>query len=180
VQTAGSRASVRRLGRLLRKTLSPSLRARRNGDAGVLLIRPDPSGRNYGSREKPRAGSRWHVSSGSPFSARSTAHPSVGKALKRARNRLFETVRDGARGKAPGNRSHGGRRTFVRDEKPKRVSASRRPSGRHGVRIFAVSKTLKPRGIVISWSSEQENAMSETAGRDLAPKGVRLCEGERL
>jgi hypothetical protein len=39
---------------------------------------------------------------------------------------------------------------------------------------------LKPRGIVTSWSSELENAISGTAGREQAPKGVRLCEGVRL
>jgi hypothetical protein len=43
-----------------------------------------------------------------------------------------------------------------------------------------VSKTLEPRSIVTFWSSEQQDAMLETARRELAPKGVRLCEGERL
>jgi hypothetical protein len=32
------------------------------------------------------------------------------------------------------------------------------------VRIFAESKALELRGIVTSWSSEQDDAMSETAG----------------
>jgi hypothetical protein len=38
------------------------------------------------------------------------------------------------------------------------------PSGSgQGIRILAGSKALKLRGIVILWSSEQKNAMSETA-----------------
>jgi len=51
---------------------------------------------------------------------------------------------------------------------------------RSGKRIPAGRKTLKPRGIVTSWSSELEDAMSRTAGREWAPKGVRLCGGETL
>jgi len=39
---------------------------------------------------------------------------------------------------------------------------------------------LEPRGIVTSRSSELEDAMSGTAGRYEAPKGVRLCAGEKL
>jgi hypothetical protein len=54
------------------------------------------------------------------------------------------------------------------------------PLRRERVRILAGSKPLEPRGIVTFWSSEQQDAMSETARRELAPKGVRLCEGERL
>jgi hypothetical protein len=54
------------------------------------------------------------------------------------------------------------------------------PLRREKVRILAVSKPLESRGIVIYWSSEQQNAMSETTRRELAPKGVRLCGGERL
>jgi hypothetical protein len=46
--------------------------------------------------------------------------------------------------------------------KPMRASV-RRVFGPGGIRILAVRKALKPRGIVISWSSEQKNAMSETA-----------------
>jgi hypothetical protein len=64
-------------------------------------------------------------------------------------------------------------------EKPKRVSA-RSGFGRRRVRISAGSKTLKLRGIVIFWSSEQQNAMSRTAGRERAPEGVRLRGGETL
>jgi len=33
---------------------------------------------------------------------------------------------------------------------------------------------------VTYWSSEQWDAMLKTARRELAPEGVRLCEGERL
>jgi len=38
---------------------------------------------------------------------------------------------------------------------------------------------LKLRGIVTSWSSEQQDAMSKTARREAAPKGVRLREGSK-
>jgi hypothetical protein len=65
------------------------------------------------------------------------------------------------------------------EEKPKRVSAQS-GFGRRRVRISAGSKTLKLRGIVIFWSSEQQNAMSRTARRELALRGVRLRGGERL
>lgn len=47
-------------------------------------------------------------------------------------------------------------------EKPMRASAAADP-GLPLVRIFAESKTLELRGIVTSWSSEQEHAMSGTA-----------------
>jgi len=43
-----------------------------------------------------------------------------------------------------------------------RASAAADP-GLPLVRIFAESKTLELRGIVTSWSSEQEHAMSGTA-----------------
>jgi hypothetical protein len=87
---------------------------------------------------------------------------------------------ESAGGKHPGSRVDGGRDRLWRGErKPRRVSA---PDGfgRHGVRISAGSKTLKLRGIVIFWSSEQQNAMSRTARRDLASKDVRLRGGETL
>jgi hypothetical protein len=73
----------------------------------------------------------------------------------------------------------GGRKLWRGKEKPKRVSAQS-GFGRRRVRISAGSKTLKLRGIVIFWSSEQQNAMSRTARRELASKGVRLRGGERL
>jgi hypothetical protein len=47
-------------------------------------------------------------------------------------------------------------------EKPMRASAAAGP-GLPLVRISAESKALELRGIVTSWSSEQEHAMSETA-----------------
>ena len=62
---------------------------------------------------------------------------------------------------------------------PRRASA---PGGfgRRRVRIRFGSKTLKPRDIVTFWSSEQQDAMPETARGYLAPEGVRLDAGEKL
>jgi hypothetical protein len=67
-----------------------------------------------------------------------------------------------------------------RQRETQESSGSGPPSGGRGVRILAGSKTLKLRGIVTFWSSEQQDAMSKTAGRETAPKGVRLREGVRL
>jgi hypothetical protein len=66
------------------------------------------------------------------------------------------------------------------DQKAQESSGPEPPSGVFGVRILAGSKTLKLRGIVTSWSSEQQDAMSKTARREAASKGVRLREGVRL
>lgn len=174
------RASARPSGRLLRKTRSPVLRDRRAGDAGMLLSgRIRPVGTTVLGRSRgPGPGGMSRASRSCPRGEeliRSSAGPSAmpGPSPRDGPRRSERTV--------PGNRDPDRRRKPARDErKPRRVSAPKRPPGRDGVRILAGSKTLKPRGIVISWSSELENAMSKTAGRDLAPKGVRLCEGERL
>jgi hypothetical protein len=48
-----------------------------------------------------------------------------------------------------------------------------------GVRIFAGSKALESRGMVIFWSSEQENAMPETARGQWRRKAYGSAEGKR-
>jgi hypothetical protein len=62
--------------------------------------------------------------------------------------------------------------------KPMRASA--RPGrGLWRVRISVVSKALKLRGIVNSWSSEQEHAMPETAGGQRRRKAYGSTGGKR-
>lgn len=62
-------------------------------------------------------------------------------------------------------------RESPREHRPARANSRR-------VRIFAGSKALKPRGIVTFWSSEQENAMSETAGGHRRREAYGSAEGK--
>jgi len=62
-------------------------------------------------------------------------------------------------------------RESPREHRPARVNSRR-------VRIFAGSKALKSRGIVTFWSSEQENAMSETAGGHRRREAYGSAEGK--
>jgi len=57
------------------------LRDRRSRFSREAPVRSDSSGRDHGSREKPRAGFRCKSWCGSSFSARRKTRPSVGKAL---------------------------------------------------------------------------------------------------
>jgi hypothetical protein len=180
VQTAG-RALRSGFGRHLRVMRSPwsfgtgSVRYRR--DAPVRRTRPSDTtvlGRNRGPGSGGEPQESCRGSRGRRHPDRSTRPWSAGCPLSRREGT------ESAGGKDPGSRVDGGRDRLWRGErKPRRVSA---PDGfgRHGVRISAGSKTLKLRGIVIFWSSEQQNAMSRTARRDLASKDVRLRGGETL
>jgi hypothetical protein len=113
-------------------------------------------------REKPRTGPGGEPQESWP-SREGSAYWVVGEALERRSSALPESGRGKRRregdGKPPPRRS---RIALERRTKPKRVSA--RPRLRPGrVRILAGSKALELRGNVTSWSSEQEDALPETA-----------------
>jgi hypothetical protein len=69
---------------------------------------------------------------------------------------------ESARGKGTGSRSHGFVSNALERPKSPREYRPARARARGRVRILAGSNALESRGIMISWSSEQENVMSET------------------
>jgi len=96
-----------------------------------------------------------------PDPARATAVPSSGKALERRAVLLSEKGREKRRRVETGKPVSGRRDDDSgEDQKAQESNGPGSPSGDRGVRILAGSKTLKLRGIVTSWSSEQQDAMS--------------------
>ena len=149
------------------RALSPEKRGHVVPRDGVVRQRRDHSnspgspGGRHGTRENPRTGPGWKTSRELPFLARGEAVPSSGKALERRAAPLSERGRRKRRrvgtGKlVPGRRDAGS----GEDQKAQESNGPGSPSGGRGVRILAGSKTLKLRGIVTSWSSEQQDAMS--------------------
>jgi len=69
----------------------------------------------------------------------------------------------GTKGQEPGNRFRFGPADTVSERRKAHESSGRGGPRFAAVRISTESKALELRGIVTSWSSEQEHAMSETA-----------------
>jgi hypothetical protein len=76
----------------------------------------------------------------------------------------LSSVSQGTKGQEPGNRFHFGSANKVPKRRKAHESSGCGEPRFAAVRISAESKALELRGIVTSWSSEQEHAMSETAG----------------
>lgn len=75
----------------------------------------------------------------------------------------LSSVSQGTKGQEPGNRFHFGPANTVSKRREAHESSGRGEPRFAAVRISAESKALELRGIVTSWSSEQEHAMSKTA-----------------
>jgi hypothetical protein len=89
---------------------------------------------------------------------------------------LEQGCRD-ARQPDPGNRV--GMVCFASDEVANPMRASARSNfGSKRVRIFAGSKALESRVIMTSWSSEQKDVMSETAGGHRRRKAYGSAKGK--
>jgi hypothetical protein len=86
-----------------------------------------------------------------------------GKALERRTSDLPEIGRAKRRKEGTGKPAPRHAGNALERRKTQESIGSIGPSGSGGIRILAGRKALKSRGIVILWSSEQKNAMSETA-----------------
>lgn len=137
-----------------------------------------PKGRHC-RRGNPRAGPGGKPQESSVRPARVGPTRRSGKALKRRSSGLLgertSKAQEG-RGREAGATVCG--EQLWRGESPRRASI---PSGLRalaGIRILAGSKALKSRGIVILWSSEQKNAISETTRGQRRRKAYGSARGK--
>jgi hypothetical protein len=168
-----------RLWLFLREDPEPAASAVESIPAGLLTSgRFIPTGRHC-HRENPRTGpggkphESWWVPRGVRLPARVLVPCSVvcPASLRSGRRSAGRT--------GPGNRIRAARGSLWRGAKtPMRASACA-GRGPRQVRISVESKALELRGIVNSWSSEQEHAMPETARGHRRRKAYGSIEGKR-
>lgn len=133
---------------------------------------------NHGSREVLRAWPWWSALRESPLPVRVAAGRLSGKTLERRAIRLSRGVAGSAGGYVPGK--PGARKSAIAFERLQEAQESIGPRQPRlsAVRIPAGSNTLESQFIVTSWSSELENTMSETTGRDRRRKAYGSAGGK--
>jgi hypothetical protein len=105
-------------------------------------------------------------------------YPSAGKALKRRAFRLFETERGKRRREGAGKPVPRQAGNTLERRKTQESIGPPDPRVRIGIRILARRNALESRGIVILWSSEQKNAMSETTRGQRRRKACGFARGK--